>query len=103
MTLRRLGVATLRRPGVAAIAWTWLMWLPATAHAQSAIAGVIKDTSGSVMPGVSVEAASPALIERVRSAVSDEHGEYQIVDLRPGTYSITFTLTGFSTVKREGI
>jgi carboxypeptidase family protein/TonB-dependent receptor-like protein len=94
---------TLRRFGVAAIVWAWLAWLPATVHAQSAIAGVIKDTSGSVMPGVNVEAASPALIERMRAVVSDEHGEYKIVDLRPGTYSIIFTLTGFSTFKRDGI
>src|SRR5262245_57148610 len=59
------------------------------------IAGVVKDTTGAVMPGVSVEAASPALIERTREAVTDSEGRYTIVSLRPGTYSVTFTLTGF--------
>jgi hypothetical protein len=81
-----------------------LLTLPAAvAQAQSTIAGVVKDTSGAVLPGVTVEAASPALIEKVRSVVSDATGQYRIVDLRPGTYSVTFTLPGFSTVKREGI
>ena len=55
------------------------------------------------MPGVVVEAASPALIERVRTATTDEKGQYKIIDLRPGIYTVTFTLTGFSTVKREGV
>jgi hypothetical protein len=77
--------------------------LPAPARAQSAIAGVVRDTSGAVLPGVTVEAASPALLERVRSVISDEHGEYKIVDLRPGTYSVTFRLTGFSTVTRDAV
>src|SRR5438876_7098537 len=67
------------------------------------IAGVVKDTSGAVMPGVSVEAASPALIERVRSVITDEQGLYRIVHLRPGTYTVTFTLPGFTTFKHEGI
>src|SRR6267142_2203879 len=88
-----------------------LLWfvvlLPAAARAQSsgagAIAGVVRDTSGAVIPGVIVEAASPALIDRVRSVVSDERGLYRIVDLRPGSYSVTFTLPGFSTFKRDGI
>jgi hypothetical protein len=77
----------------------------ATASAQGAggIAGTVRDTSGGVMPGVTVEASSPALIEKVRSVVSDAEGQYKIVDLRPGTYTVTFTLPGFSTVKREGI
>src|SRR5437870_3530058 len=80
--------------------------LPSIGAAQTApsgIAGVVKDTSGGALPGVTVEAASPSLIEKVRSAVSDGEGRYNIVDLRPGTYSVTFTLTGFSTFKREGI
>ena len=77
--------------------------LPAAAYAQAAITGVVKDTSGAVLPGVTVEAASPVLIEKVRSVVSDDTGQYRIVDLPPGTYSVTFTLPGFSTVKREGI
>jgi len=77
--------------------------LPAAVYAQAAITGVVKDASGAVLPGVTVEAASPVLIEKVRSVVSDGSGQYRIVDLRPGTYSLTFTLPGFSTVKREGI
>jgi hypothetical protein len=80
-----------------------VLLLPAAALAQAAITGVVKDASGAVLPGVTVEAASPVLIERVRSVVSDDTGQYRIVDLRPGTYSVTFTLTGFSAVKREGI
>ena len=80
-----------------------LLLLPSAAYAQAAITGVVKDASGGVLPGVTVEAASPALIEKVRSVVTDDTGQYRIVDLRPGTYSVTFTLPGFSTVKREGI
>jgi hypothetical protein len=77
---------------------------PAAAAAQTgSIAGVVKDASGAIMPGVTVEAASPALIEKVRSAISDEKGQYKIVDLRPGIYTVTFTLPGFNTYKREGI
>jgi hypothetical protein len=72
-------------------------------YAQAAITGVVKDASGGVLPGVTVEAASPALIEKVRSVISDDTGQYRIVDLRPGVYSVTFTLPGFSTVKRDGI
>ena len=72
-------------------------------HAQSAIAGVVRDSTGAVLPGVTVEASSPVLIERVRSAVTDAQGQYKIIDLRPGTFTVTFSLTGFSTVKREGI
>jgi hypothetical protein len=70
---------------------------------QSALAGVVKDTTGAVLPGVTVEATSPALIERVRSVSTDTSGLYRIVDLRPGTYSITFTLPGFNTVRIENI
>src|SRR3989441_1099678 len=81
--------------------------LPRAASAQQAtasgIAGLVRDTSGAVLPGVTVEAASPALIEKVRTVVTDSEGRYNIVDLRPGTYVVTFTLTGFSTLKREGI
>lgn len=73
------------------------------ARAQATIAGVVRDTSGAVLPGVTVEAASPALIEKVRSVVTDARGQYSIVDLRPGTYAVTFTLTGFNSLKREGI
>ena len=74
------------------------------ARAQGAsIAGVVKDTSGAVLPGVTVEAASPVLIEKTREAVTDGSGQYKIINLLPGTYTVTFTLTGFSTVKREGV
>ncbi len=73
------------------------------AFAQATITGVVKDTSGAVLPGVTVEAASSALIEKVRSVSSDASGQYRIVDLRPGAYTVTFTLPGFSTIKREGI
>jgi Carboxypeptidase regulatory-like domain len=73
------------------------------AFAQSAISGSVRDTSGAVMPGVAVEAASPALIEKVRTAYTDEQGRYTIVDLRPGAYTITFTLSGFNTYRQEGL
>jgi hypothetical protein len=74
-----------------------------TALAQSAIAGLVRDASGAVLPGVTVEASSPALIEGSRSAISDGAGQYTIADLRPGTYTVTFSLSGFRGVKREGI
>ena len=77
--------------------------LPSAAFAQAAITGVVKDASGGVLPGATVEAASPVLIEKVRSVVTDDSGQYRIVDLRPGTYSVTVKLQGFQTVKREGI
>ncbi len=76
---------------------------PAVAYAQASITGVVRDPSGGVLPGVTVEASSPALIEKVRSVVTDDNGRYRIVDLRPGTYTVTFTLNGFSTTRREGI
>ena len=74
-----------------------------SAQQASGIAGVVKDTSGAVLPGVTVEAASPALIERVRTAVTDGEGRYNVTDLRPGTYIVTFTLPGFNVFRREGI
>lgn len=77
--------------------------LPSIALAQASIAGVVRDASGAVLPGVTVEATSPALIEQVRTAVTDSTGQYRIVDLRAGTYTVTFTLPGFTTVVREGI
>jgi hypothetical protein len=77
--------------------------VPTLAHAQASITGVVRDPSGAVLPGVTVEASSPALIEKVRSVVTDGSGQYRIVELRPGTYTVTFTLSGFSTVRREGI
>ena len=77
--------------------------VPAAAFAQASIAGVVRDSSGAVLPGVTVEASSPELIEKIRTAVTDGSGQYRIENLRPGTYTVTFTLTGFSTVKREGL
>ena len=81
----------------------WLVIIPSAVFAQGSIAGVVKDDSGAILPGVTVEAASPALIEKTRSVVTDGTGQYKIVDLRPGTYTVTFTLPGFSSVKRDGI
>src|SRR5678809_362459 len=81
-----------------------VIWLaPALAFAQATITGVIKDPSGAVLPGVTVEASSPALIEKVRTAVTDGTGQYAIQDLRPGLYSVKFSLTGFSAVQRDGV
>src|SRR5688572_3379324 len=80
-----------------------LLLAPRLVLAQASIVGVVKDASGAVLPGVTVEAASPALIERVRSVSTNDSGQYRIEDLRPGTYSVTFTLPGFSIVKRDGI
>jgi len=92
--------ALVRRSAAALLV---VLFLPAAAYSQAAITGVVRDTSGAVLPGVTVEAASPVLIERTRSVVSDDTGQYRIVDLRPGTYALTFALPGFNTVKREGI
>ncbi|MGE3844120.1 MAG: carboxypeptidase regulatory-like domain-containing protein, partial [Vicinamibacterales bacterium] len=86
-----------------AIGLMWLLGLPAVARAQASVGGAVRDPSGAVLPGVTVEAASPALIEKVRSAFTDGSGVYRIIDLRPGIYTLTFTLPGFRTVKREGI
>jgi hypothetical protein len=79
------------------------LFAPAVANAQVAIAGVVKDTSGAIMPGVTVEASSPALIEKTRTVVSDSAGQYKIVDLVPGVYEVAFTLPGFKTVRRGNI
>src|SRR4026208_593017 len=77
--------------------------LPTSAFAQATIAGSARDSSGALLPGVSVEASSPALIEKVRTAVTDDRGLFRIVSLPPGTYSITFSLPGFNQVRRDGI
>jgi hypothetical protein len=74
-----------------------------TAHAQAMLAGVVRDASGGVVPGVTVEASSPSLIEKVRTTVTDGSGQFRIIDLRGGLYTVTFTLTGFSTVRRENV
>jgi hypothetical protein len=91
------------RVGLVAILGVLMLAPAAWAQQAAGIAGQVRDSAGLAMPGVTVEAASPALIEKVRAAVSDGEGRYQIVDLRPGTYTVTFTLPGFSTVRREGI
>ena len=80
-----------------------VLLLPSIARAQSAFAGVVKDATGAVLPGVTVEAASPALIEQVRSVTTDANGAYRIENLRPGTYTLTFSLPGFATVKKEAV
>ena len=82
---------------------SFVLLVPALAAAQSAIIGVVRDTSGAVLPGVTVEAASDVLIERVRSVVTDDQGAYRIVDLRPGTYTLTFSLTGFNSFRRDSL
>jgi hypothetical protein len=89
--------------GPIAIALASVAIVPAAAQAQASIAGVVRDSSGAVLPGVTVEAASPALIEKVRTAVTGGTGQYRIENLRPGAYSVTFTLPGFNSVKRDGI
>jgi hypothetical protein len=92
------------RVGVKALAITALIILiPTMALAQAVIAGSVRDTSGAVLPGVTVEASSPALIEKVRGAVSYGSGQYRIEDLRPGIYKVSFSLPGFSTFEREGV
>src|SRR5688500_20287516 len=82
---------------------TWccalFLLMPALAWAQASIGGVVKDTSGAILPGVVVEASSPALIEKVRSVTTDSAGVYRIIDLRPGTYSVTFTIPVFRCVR----
>src|SRR4026208_2068761 len=96
MTLRKLILATL-------VACACVVWLPAVASAPSACTGGGKDASGAVLPGVTVEASSDVLIEKTRTVTTDGQGAYRIVDLRPGVYTVTFTLPGFQTFKREGI
>src|SRR5436190_16151619 len=86
------------------LAAAFVLLLPTLAAAQtSAIAGEVKDTSGAVLPGVTVEVTSPALIEKVRTAVTDDAGRYNIIQLVSGVYTVTFTLPGFSTVRRENV
>src|ERR1700746_712567 len=94
--MRRLGAVII-------LVGAGIFLLPTLARAQASISGLVQDASGAVLPGVTVEASSPALIEKTRSVVTDGAGRYSIVDLRPGTYEVTFSLTGFSNVKREGV
>ena len=93
----------MRRVLFVAVALAGILLLPNVVHAQATVAGVIRDASAAVLPGVTVEASSPVLIEKSRTVVSDGTGQYRITDLPPGTYTVAFSLTGFSTVKREGI
>ena len=92
-----------RRGAVGAIAVVVVLLAPAVVWAQAAITGTVRDTSGAVLPGVTVEASSPALIEKVRSATTDGNGQYRIVDLRAGDYTVTYSLPGFTTVVRAGV
>src|SRR5262245_20745017 len=96
MALRKLIFATIT-------ALASLMWLPGVASAQSAITGIVKDASGAVLPGVTVEASSDVLIEKTRSVTTDGQGAYRIVDPRPCVYTVSFTLPGFQTFKRDGL
>src|SRR5262245_43989914 len=80
-----------------------LLFLPSTARAQATLAGVVRDNTGGILPGVTVEAASSALIEKTRVAITDGSGQYRLTELPPGTYTVTFTLSGFSVSKREDV
>jgi hypothetical protein len=99
---RRLGMRTFASRSIFGVALLAL-WPVLVSAQTSSIAGQVKDTTGAVLPGVTVEASSPALIEKTRSATTDGSGQYKITALRPGIYSITFTLPGFNVVKRDGI
>jgi len=80
-----------------------VMLVASPAAAQSTIAGAVRDSTGAVLPGVTVEASSPVLIEKARAAVTNAEGRYTIIDVRPGTYAVTFTLAGFNTVRLSEI
>src|SRR5436190_19792531 len=88
---------------VGGLAMAFVVLIRRATFGQSGFAGVARDTTGAVLPGVTVEAASPALIEKARTVITDSEGQYKMVDLRPGVYVVTFTLPGFSPVRREGI
>src|SRR5262245_43410317 len=85
------------------LAFALIASAPMTAFAQATLSGLVRDTSGAVLPGVTVEASSPVLIEKVRSGITDGTGRYTIPDLRPGTYRLSFSLTGFKTVVRDRV
>ena len=93
----------MRRLGRVLLVAGCLTLAPAVAFAQASLSGLVQDSSGAVLPGVTVEAASPVLIEKVRTTTTDSNGRYSIPDLRPGAYTVTFALSGFSTFKREGV
>src|SRR5262245_42730907 len=92
---------SMRGAAKAVVTLAAALLLPSLGFAQGSLTGTVKDQSSGVLPGVTVEAASPALIEKVRTAVTDGTGQYRITGLNPGTYSLTFKLAGFNTVKRE--
>src|SRR5215510_7300040 len=101
-------VTIVPTPGRNVVVTVWLLLLThhigwAQSATTGAIAGTVRDATGAVLPGVTIEAASPALIEKVRTVITDDQGNYKIIDLRPGTYTVTVTLPGFSTFRREGI
>ena len=91
------------RFGKVSAALVALLLLPSAVFAQATIAGVVRDASAAVLPGVSVEASSSVLIEKTRSVITDGTGQYRLTDLPPGTYVLTFSLQGFSTIKRDGL
>jgi hypothetical protein len=95
----------MRQRAIAVLLTLGILTIPTLTYAQAlgTIAGAVKDASGAVLPGVTIEASSPALIEKVRTVVTDGAGQYRVANLPPGTYTVTFTLPGFSTVKREGV
>src|SRR5262245_40369442 len=99
LTLRRTPI--MRGPVKSLAVFVMALLVPTFAYAQATLTGTVRDSSGSVLPGVTVEASSPALIEKTKTAVTDGAGQYRIVDLRAGTYRLTFTLSGFNTVVRE--
>jgi hypothetical protein len=101
--MRDAGSQLSRFPSLCLALFLAVVLFPSAVHAQATLAGVVKDSSGGVLPGVTVEASSPALIEKVRVATTDATGQYQIVDLRPGTYALSFSLTGFRTVRSESL
>src|SRR5437879_1347191 len=91
------------RTATTCLAFAVLLLLPVPLFAQASVTGTVRDASGAVLPGVTVEAASNALIEKTRTALTDGTGQYRIIDLRPGIYTLTATLPGFSTFKRDNI
>jgi carboxypeptidase family protein len=102
-SIRELWCRQWQRTTAAATIWMAIIAIPSVVYGQASITGTVTDTSDALLPGVTVEAASPALIEKVRTAVTDGTGQFRIENLRPGQYTVTFTLPGFATVRREGI
>jgi Carboxypeptidase regulatory-like domain len=103
LTLRAPVAASSNKRRIVSVGLVAIVLMPAVTLAQSGIAGIVRDTTAAVLPGVTVEASSPVLLEKTRTAVTDEQGRYHIVDLRPGVYRVAFTLTGFNAFTREGI